>query len=86
MIAAYIRVSSRSQSTATQRDAITRAAKARGEPVGEWFEESKSAKALGDRPELARLRDSVRRGGVRLIFVYRLDRLLPAMFTFEPPK
>jgi DNA invertase Pin-like site-specific DNA recombinase len=75
VIAAYVRVSSRSQTTDTQRDAISRAAKARGEPVEKWFTETKSAKTMADRPALTDLRDEIRRGGVQTLYVYRLDRL-----------
>lgn len=74
MVVAYVRVSSRSQSTETQRDAIARVAKARGERIGEWFEEKRSAKTV-ERPALEALRQLVRQGGVRTVYVYRLDRL-----------
>jgi DNA invertase Pin-like site-specific DNA recombinase len=74
VIVGYLRVSSRSQSTDTQRAAIERIAKARGEPIAQWFEETKSAKTI-KRPALEALRDSIRQGGVRVLYVYRLDRL-----------
>lgn len=74
MIAAYVRVSSRSQNNATQREAISRAASARGDEIVHWFEEKKSAKKL-DRPVLAKLRDLVQRGEVTRLYVFRLDRL-----------
>jgi DNA invertase Pin-like site-specific DNA recombinase len=72
--AAYVRVSSRAQNAASQRDAIRRAAKARGDVVSAWYEEKKSARTL-ERPELARLRDDARRGVVRKVYVFRVDRL-----------
>jgi DNA invertase Pin-like site-specific DNA recombinase len=72
-VAAYLRVSSRSQEVATQRDAIERCAKARSDAVLTWFVEKRSAKNL-DRPELAALREAVRRGEVRAVYVFRLDR------------
>lgn len=57
----------------TQRDAIGRCAKARGDDVVTWFVEKRSANTL-DRPELAELRAAVRRGEVRTVYVFRLDR------------
>lgn len=74
MVAAYIRVSSRSQDLATQRDAISRAARARRHRIGRWFEEKQSAKSLA-RPVLGELRDAVRRGAVTTLYVFRIDRL-----------
>ena len=73
-VAAYIRVSSRSQNHAYQRREIERAALARGESVAEWFAEQESAKRL-QRPELDRLRQAVRAGHVARIWVWRVDRL-----------
>lgn len=71
---AYVRVSSRTQSHATQRSAIERAAAARGDTVVAWFAERLSGRSL-DRPELERLRASVRAGTVRTVYVFKLDRL-----------
>jgi len=71
---AYLRVSSRSQTIATQRDAIERAATARGERVVTWYSETESAKRLA-RPELERLRRDARGGRLGRLYVYRLDRL-----------
>ena len=59
---------------ASQRDAITRCARARGEPIKRWFAEKQSAKTL-ERPVLAELREAARRGDVRVLYVFRLDRL-----------
>jgi len=73
-VAAYVRVSSRSQSNATQREAIERAAKARGHEIEKWFEEKRSAKTL-DRPVLVQVRDLARQGKIRRLYVFRLDRL-----------
>jgi DNA invertase Pin-like site-specific DNA recombinase len=73
-IAAYVRVSSRSQNNAMQREAIGRAASARGDEIRYWFEEKVSGAKL-DRPMLTRLRDLVRRGEIRKLYVFRLDRL-----------
>jgi len=75
VVAGYLRVSSRSQTVETQRDAIQRCATARGEPVTKWFDEKRTAKALTDRPVLDALCDFIRRGGVRILYVYRIDRL-----------
>jgi site-specific DNA recombinase len=74
-VAAYLRVSSRSQDLATQRHSIEVASATRGEPVYEWFTEHKSGRSLKDRPALTELRRAVRAGRIRLLFVYRLDRL-----------
>jgi DNA invertase Pin-like site-specific DNA recombinase len=74
VIAAYVRVSSRSQDLATQRDAISRAARARRHRIGRWFEEKQSGKSLA-RPVLGELRDAVRRGAVTTLYVFRIDRL-----------
>src|SRR5207244_2180810 len=71
MAAAYIRVSSRSQNHATQRDAILRAASARGDRITQWFEERRSAKKL-DRPMLASVRELARRGDLPKLYVFRL--------------
>jgi DNA invertase Pin-like site-specific DNA recombinase len=73
-IAAYVRVSSRAQNLATQRDAIERAAAARGDQIGVWFAEKRSGKKLA-RPELDRVRAAVRAGEVRRLYVFKLDRV-----------
>lgn len=75
VVAAYVRVSSRSQSVSTQRDAIERLARARGETVGRWFEEKRTAQTLTNRPALDELRDFIRGGGAGTLYVYRIDRL-----------
>lgn len=71
---AYLRVSSRAQSDATQRDAIAKLAAARGDTISCWYTEARSARTL-DRPELARVRERARRGELRRLYVFRLDRL-----------
>ena len=73
MIAAYLRVSSRSQDVAMQRDAIKRAAKARGDKIARWYEET--ACSVTERPELALVRQHARAGSVSKLYVFRLDRL-----------
>jgi len=72
--AAYVRVSTRQQTLEAQKEAIERAAHARGDEIGEWFEEKISAAKL-KRPELVRLREQVRAGAVRKVYVFKLDRL-----------
>jgi DNA invertase Pin-like site-specific DNA recombinase len=73
-IAAYVRVSSRSQDTAMQRHSIERAAGARGETITTWYEEKRSGKTL-QRPELDRLRQDIRTGLVKRLYTFKLDRL-----------
>lgn len=73
-VAAYVRVSSRTQTVETQRNAIARCASARGDAIASWFSEQASART-NDRPELTRLRDEAQRGNVSTLYVYRLDRL-----------
>jgi DNA invertase Pin-like site-specific DNA recombinase len=72
--AAYLRVSSASQTLESQRSAIQIAARARGIPIRRWYTEKASGGTLR-RPELERLREAVRRGEVGCVFVFRLDRL-----------
>lgn len=71
---AYIRVSSKSQDVTTQKHAIERAARARGDDVVAWYAERESASSM-QRFELSRLRNDVRRGLVRKVYVFRIDRL-----------
>jgi DNA invertase Pin-like site-specific DNA recombinase len=73
IVAAYVRVSSKAQSVKTQRDAITRAAKARGWVISEWYSEQVSTRNA--RPELDRLKNDVRAGRLAKLFVFKLDRL-----------
>lgn len=72
--AAYVRVSSQGQSVATQRDAIERVARTRGQRVDVWFAE-KTGGAAVRRAELDALRSAVQRGEFSRVYVYRLDRL-----------
>ena len=73
-VAAYLRVSSASQTAKSQQDAITRAARARGDRVTQWFRETAWAGTLS-RPELDALREGVRGGEFRRVYVTALDRL-----------
>lgn len=72
---AYLRVSSKAQDFATQKNAIERAAAAQGDTVTAWYDEKVSGKTLA-RPELQHLRADVRAGRVHKLYVYRLDRLV----------
>lgn len=72
--AAYLRASTAQQDVAFQRDAIERAAAARGEPVELWFSEIVGGKA-SERPELDAVRALARRGELSALWVFRLDRL-----------
>lgn len=74
VIAAYIRVSSKSQDLATQRHAIAQACRQRRVDVDKWFEDVVSSRA-DVRPGLKRLKDYVRGGLVTELYVWRLDRL-----------
>lgn len=69
-IAAYVRVSSKAQDHASQRDAITRAA-----PGIDLFYSEKLSGKTTDRPELKRLMADIRQGKVRDVWVFKLDRL-----------
>jgi DNA invertase Pin-like site-specific DNA recombinase len=69
-VAAYIRVSSKAQDHAMQRDAIER----RGVKVGKWYAEKASAKTT-QRAELQRLLADARAGLVSEVWVFRVDRL-----------
>jgi DNA invertase Pin-like site-specific DNA recombinase len=72
--AAYVRVSSKSQDIASQRAALERAAAARGDVLRDWYIEKQSGRTLA-RPILDSLRELVRKGHIRKLFVFRLDRL-----------
>ena len=73
---AYVRVSSRSQDHAMQQSAIERAAAARGDAIGDWRAEKRSARTMA-REELQRLLGDARAGRLRgkRLYVFRLDRL-----------
>jgi DNA invertase Pin-like site-specific DNA recombinase len=74
MIAAYVRVSSRSQDVRSQRRAIEQCARARGDKVARWFVEKRSGATL-QRPELELVRAGARRGALSKLYVFALDRL-----------
>lgn len=73
-VAAYLRVSSESQDLATQRDAIQRVARARGDEITGWYQEKASGRTL-KRVELDRLRADARHGRVTRLYLFKLDRL-----------
>lgn len=75
-VAAYLRVSTTAQDWKMQRDAVQRAAQARGDRISKqlWFEEKKSGGTI-DRPVLQKLRAAVRAGVVGRLYVFRIDRL-----------
>lgn len=74
--AAYVRVSTHQQDWKLQRDAIARAARARGDriPPALWFEEKRSGASI-ERAALQKLRGAVRAGRVGRVYVFRIDRL-----------
>jgi putative DNA-invertase from lambdoid prophage Rac len=72
--AAYIRVSSKSQTLDMQRAAIERAARTRRDTITDWYSDKQSARTLA-RPGLEKLRQAAREGRVPRLYVYRLDRL-----------
>lgn len=74
MVAAYIRVSSRSQDYETQRLAIERACRARGDVVHRWYADVASGRSM-DRRNLLQLREQIHAGNVARLWVWRLDRL-----------
>ena len=74
LVAAYVRVSSRSQDAAYQRAAIERAAHARGEQIDLWFSDVASGRSM-DRPELSAALAAIRGGMVGRLWVWRVDRL-----------
>jgi DNA invertase Pin-like site-specific DNA recombinase len=74
MVAAYVRVSTKSQDGATQLASIERAAKARGDTLLSVYSEKRSGKTIV-RPELDRLRADARGGLISRLYVFRLDRL-----------
>lgn len=72
-VAAYVRVSSRSQNLATQRHALQQLVRPEDGEVT-WYLEKRSAKTM-DRPELKRVLHDVGLGRVRKLYVFKLDRL-----------
>lgn len=77
VIAAYIRVSTRQQDFSSQKDAIERAARARGDQIERFFSEKKSGglSSAAGRPALHELLAAVRAGELSKVYVFRIDRL-----------
>lgn len=75
-VAAYVRVSSASQTATMQLDAIHRAAELRGDTIRpvETYADKMSGRTMA-RPSLERLRAAVRAHEVKRLYVFRLDRL-----------
>lgn len=71
---AYVRVSTLAQDHALQKDAIQRLAKTNGDAIDEWMSEKASGKSI-DRPILQELRQKVKEGLVKKVYIWRLDRL-----------
>jgi len=72
--AAYVRVSDDGKTCEHQRESILRAASARGDEIGAWFEDREPSQKR-DGPQLAQLRREIAGGGVRCLYVFALDRL-----------
>jgi len=72
-IAIYMRVSSRTQDTASQEAELKRWTATRDEPV-EWYRDNFTGKTM-DRPGFNRLEREVAAGNVSTLVVWRLDRL-----------
>lgn len=78
MIAAYIRVSSRQQDFSSQKHAIEKAARARGDKIERFFAEKASGSASSSkvtRPVLAEMLGFVRAGELSKLYVFRIDRV-----------
>lgn len=71
---AYIRVSTAGQDHAYQRREIELAARARGEPIERWYADVASGRSL-ERTELRKMRAALGTGAVRVVWVWRIDRL-----------
>jgi len=72
-VAAYTRVSTRAQGFGLQRADITRMARARGDTITIWVQEKKGGDK--ERAELDQLCELARRGHVRRIYAWSLDRI-----------
>jgi DNA invertase Pin-like site-specific DNA recombinase len=76
MIAAYVRVSSRSQKADSQRAEIAKWLAGNGIDAGQvqWYEDKESGKSL-NRPAFERLQADIFAGTVKTVVVWKLDRL-----------
>src|SRR4029450_9243135 len=79
-IAAYIRVSSYSQKTDSQRADIRRWLTAHGHDLDavQWFEDKETGATL-QRPGLLALKEAIFAGTVKTVVVWKLDRLARSM-------
>jgi DNA invertase Pin-like site-specific DNA recombinase len=75
-IAAYVRVSSRGQNTASQEQEITAWLKNNGYDLGqvEWYIDHVTGKTL-QRPEFDRLQKDIFDGAIKTVVCWKLDRL-----------
>jgi DNA invertase Pin-like site-specific DNA recombinase len=78
--AVYIRVSSHSQKTASQRGDIRRWLTAHGHDLDsvQWFEDKETGATL-QRPGLLALKEAIFAGTVKTVVVWKLDRLARSM-------
>jgi DNA invertase Pin-like site-specific DNA recombinase len=72
-VAVYVRVSSKSQDTASQEPELKRWAAGQDQPV-KWYRDKATGKTM-DRPDWRRLERDIREGKVSAVVVWRLDRL-----------
>jgi len=72
--AAYVRVSDDGRDCDHQRQAIERAASARGDEIGAWFEDLEPSQKR-DGAQLAELRHAISQGRVKRLYIFALDRL-----------
>lgn len=73
-VVAYVRVSTSSQDVGMQRHAIEELARTRDLPIGRWFEDQGSGRQQA-RAGWSACMDAIRMGQVRVLFVYRFDRI-----------
>lgn len=71
---AYVRVSSTVQDHGMQRAAIERLATVNGDKIDQWIGEKASGKTV-ERPMLQELRQAVKEGQIKKVYIWRLDRL-----------
>ncbi len=76
--ALYLRVSTQDQTVANQLPDLKRFARARGFEIAETYEEH--ASAVGQRPELSRLREAAHARKFDVVLVWALDRLGRSLF------
>lgn len=72
--AAYLRVSTSPQEAENQREAVQRAALARGDGELAWFVDTGTGRSW-NRPELRKLSEAIFSGRVRRVYVWSIDRL-----------